>query len=98
MSKMKVTRNILFVLVITVAALSLIQVSGNAAERGRSLTYAELSACDGLACNDPGDCGTFCFCNNPTDTTGRCYKDEAAIQSFLKAQKKSGARRGPQQN
>lgn len=99
MSKLRVTRNVLSVLVITVAALSLIQVSGNAAERGTALSYKQLAACEGLRCNDAGDCGSFCFCNNPDDTTGTCYKDEAAIQSFLKAQQKPGSvRRSPQQN
>ncbi|HEY4595358.1 MAG TPA: hypothetical protein VIJ02_03075 [Thermoanaerobaculia bacterium] len=95
MSKMKVTRTVLFALVITVTLVSLLQVSGNAAEK---VTYQALAACDGLKCNDPGDCGTFCFCNNPTDTVGTCYKDEETIQAFLRAQRNSQSRKGsPQQ-
>jgi hypothetical protein len=86
MNKLMVTR-VLFVLVITVAALSMLQVSVNAAERQSGATYEALAACAGLRCNDAGDCGTFCFCNNPDDTTGTCHKDEETIEAFLKAQK-----------
>jgi|GEM_PF-3128304 len=84
MNKPRITRSALFVLVITVALVSLLQVSVNAADRP---TYEALAACAGLRCNDAGDCGSFCFCNNPNDTTGTCYKDEATIQAFLQAQK-----------
>jgi hypothetical protein len=56
--------------------------------KGNSTTAQELAAaCEGLRCNDRGDCGSYCFCNNPDDTTGTCYKDEASIAAFLKAQK-----------
>lgn len=91
MSKVKVLRSVLFVLVITVAALSLLQVSVDASVKGDTATYKQLAACAGLSCNDPGDCGTFCFCNNPSDTTGTCYKDEATIQAFLRTQKTSSS-------
>ncbi|MFL6260742.1 MAG: hypothetical protein ACJ76Y_13600 [Thermoanaerobaculia bacterium] len=94
MSKMKVTRTVLFALVITVTLVSLLQVSGNAAEKP---AYQALAACAGLACNDPSDCGSFCFCNNPTDKVGSCYKDEEAIRAFLRAQKDPQARRGSAQ-
>ncbi len=86
MNKPRISRSVLFVLVITVTLVSLLQVSVNAAAKP---TYEALAACAGLRCNDAGDCGSFCFCNNPTDTTGTCYKDEATIQTFLKAQKDS---------
>ncbi|HEV2844926.1 MAG TPA: hypothetical protein VG477_08780, partial [Thermoanaerobaculia bacterium] len=76
--------------VITVAAMSLIQVSGNAAEPVSGPTYAELAACAGLRCNDAGDCGSYCFCNNPDDTSGSCYKDEETIEAFLELQKADG--------
>jgi hypothetical protein len=86
MNKLTVMR-VLFVLVITVAALSLLQVSVNAAEKKGGVTYEQLAACEGLECNDILDCGTYCFCNNPTDKVGKCYKDEASIQAFLEAQR-----------
>jgi hypothetical protein len=85
MSKLRVMRDVLFVLVITVAAMSMIQVTGHAAV-DRDVTYEELAACEGLRCNDPSDCGSHCFCNNPSDTTGSCYKDEATILETLAAQ------------
>ena len=31
--------------------------------------------CGGLLCNDPSDCGSLCFCNNPYDTVGTCVPD-----------------------
>jgi hypothetical protein len=99
MNKFRLTRSALFVLVITATVLSLLQVSASAAGRERIYSEEELAACAGLACNDPSDCGSFCFCNNPTDTTGKCYKDEATIEAFLKQQamRKAGpARRSPQ--
>jgi hypothetical protein len=91
MSKIKVVRSVLFVLVITVAVLSLLQVSVDASVKGNTVTYKELAACAGLSCNDPSDCGSFCFCNNPLDKVGSCFKDEATIESFLRAQKLSSS-------
>lgn len=34
-----------------------------------------LPLCHGLLCNDAGDCGSKCFCNNPFDTLGQCIAD-----------------------
>lgn len=29
-------------------------------------------ACVGLTCSKPSDCGSKCFCNNPSNTFGSC--------------------------
>ncbi len=45
---------------------------------------AKVAGCVGLDCNDPTDCGSFCFCHNPTDTIGDCHLDEPALRALLR--------------
>lgn len=86
MNKWRVTRSAIFVFVITATALSMLQLSADAAGKQPTSREKLAAACEGLACNDPSDCGSHCFCNNPTDKVGVCFKDEEAIAAFLKAQ------------
>jgi hypothetical protein len=80
---MRLLRDVLFVFAITVAALAAVQTSSTASQIDAGQAAAFAAACEGLSCNDRSDCGTWCFCNNPTDTTGKCYKDSEAIEAQL---------------
>ena len=39
---------------------------------GQLSARANNPACAGLACNQPSDCGSKCFCNGPSST---CFVD-----------------------
>lgn len=62
--------------ILQIAMLGILGISSVFSIGQLSVSAQALPQCHGLACNDPGDCGTSCFCNNPTDTTGSCISDQ----------------------
>lgn len=47
--------------------------SAGIAMSAKALVKPVFAACDGLECTSAADCGSRCFCNNPTNTTGHCF-------------------------